>query len=138
MKIQPIIKTLWWERNRLYIIDQRLLPYKEKTVELKNIRDVWYAIRNLSIRGAPAIGCVAAYGVALSALKAKTGDRKIFAKMVEKDIKYLAASRPTAYNLFFALGRIKKVLSDAKNISVAELKKKLISEAGAIYGEDLK
>ncbi len=138
MKIKPIIRTVWWEKDRLYIIDQRLLPDKEKTVELKNIRDVWSAIRNLSIRGAPAIGCVAAYGIALSALKAKTGEIKTFVKAVERDIKYLATSRPTAYNLFFALDRMERVLGEAGGVSVAELKKKLVEEADAIYKEDLK
>jgi methylthioribose-1-phosphate isomerase len=136
-KMTPIIKTLWWEKGRLFIIDQRLLPDKEKTVELKNIRDVWSAIRNLSVRGAPAIGCVAAYGIARSALKTKTMDVKTLRKTVEKDLAYLATSRPTAYNLFFALDRMQKVLKVPEDVSSGELKERLLDEASAIYKEDL-
>ena len=135
--MKAVIRTLGWERGRLWVIDQRLLPDKEKTVELKNVREVWSAIRNLSIRGAPAIGCVAAYGIALSAVKAKTKEPALFRKTVERDIKYLATSRPTAYNLFFALGRMEKVLKESGKASIEELRRKLIAEAEGIYREDL-
>lgn len=135
--IKPIIKTLWWEKERLYIIDQRQLPDTEKIIELKNTRDVWKAIRNLSIRGAPAIGCVAAYGAALSSLKIKTKDKKRFTETVNKDIGYLQTARPTAYNLFYTLARMKKILEDSGGVSVAELKQRLVKEAQAIYDEDI-
>lgn len=135
--MKPIIKTLWWERGRLYIIDQKLLPDEEKTLELKSVREVWSAIRNLSIRGAPAIGCVAAYGVALSAVNARIKNVEGFKKNIERDIEYLATSRPTAYNLFFALDRMAKVLKASGKVSVEELKKRLAAEANAVYEEDL-
>ena len=135
--MKAVIRTLGWERGRLWVIDQRLLPDKEKTVELKNVREVWSAIRNLSIRGAPAIGCVAAYGIALSAVKAKTKEPALFRKTVERDIKYLATSRPTAYNLFFALGRMEKVLKESGKASTEEIRRKLVAEAEGIYREDL-
>ncbi|MDD3725795.1 MAG: S-methyl-5-thioribose-1-phosphate isomerase [Candidatus Ratteibacteria bacterium] len=132
------MKTLWWEDGRLYIIDQRYLPEREKIVELKNIRDVWSSIRNLSIRGAPAIGCVAAYGIALSALKTNIQDREKFIQVITRDINYIKTSRPTAYNLFFALSRMEKVLKERKNITVEELKQRLVKEAEDIYREDIK
>jgi len=135
--VKPVIKTLWWKSGRLYIIDQRKLPEKEKIRELKSIRDVWESIRNLSIRGAPAIGCVAAYGIALSALKAETKDREEFIKIVKGDIEYLKTSRPTAYNLFFALSRMETVLKEMTGRTVKELKDALLEEAERIYREDL-
>ena len=135
--VKPVIKTLWWKSGRLYIIDQRKLPEKEKIRELKSIRDVWESIRNLSIRGAPAIGCVAAYGIALSALKAETKDREEFIKIVKGDIEYLKTSRPTAYNLFFALSRMETVLKEMAGRTVKELKDALLEEAERIYREDL-
>ena len=138
MKMRPVIKTVWWEKNKLYIIDQRALPGREKIIELKSVRDVWSAIRNLSIRGAPAIGCVAAYGIALSALNTGTSDRGNFIKRISRDIKHLGTARPTAYNLFFALERMEKVLKDTDNISIGKLKKRLVEEADAIYQEDLR
>ncbi len=136
-KMEPVIKTLWWEKGKLYIIDQSLLPDREKIVELKNVRDVWSAIHNLSIRGAPAIGCVAAYGIALSAVKARVKRPSDFIRIIEKDIEYLATSRPTAYNLFFALERMARVLKISGNASVEQLRELIIKEANAIYGEDL-
>ncbi|MCM8830284.1 MAG: S-methyl-5-thioribose-1-phosphate isomerase, partial [Candidatus Omnitrophica bacterium] len=135
--LKPIIRTLWWEKGRLYILDQRYLPERERIVELKSSSDVWKAIRNLSIRGAPAIGCVAAYGVALSALKASKKDREEFIKIIKGDIKRLKTSRPTAYNLFFALSRMEKVLTEFNDVSVSELKERLLKEAEKIYREDL-
>ncbi|MCM8762206.1 MAG: S-methyl-5-thioribose-1-phosphate isomerase [Candidatus Omnitrophica bacterium] len=135
--IKPIIKTLWWENGRLYIIDQRVLPEKERILELKNIRDVWESIRNLSIRGAPAIGCVAAYGVTLSALRIDTKDSKGFIKEIKSNIKYLKTSRPTAYNLFFALSRMERVLEEFSDMSISWLKERLLKEAENIYREDL-
>ena len=135
--VKPVIKTLWWKSGRLYIIDQRELPEEEKIRELKSIRDVWESIRNLSIRGAPAIGCVAAYGIALSALKAETKDREEFIKIVKGDIEYLKTSRPTAYNLFFALSRMETVLKEMAGRTVKELKDALLEEAERIYREDL-
>lgn len=135
--VKPIIKTLWWENGRLYIIDQRKLPEEEKILELKNIKEVWNSIRNLSIRGAPAIGCVAAYGIALSALKARTKDIEKFIKIIKGDIEYLRTSRPTAYNLFFALSRMEDVLKEMAGRTVEELKDRLLEEAERIYREDL-
>lgn len=135
--MRPVIKTLWWDRGNLWIIDQRLLPEREKNLALRNVQEVWSAIHNMAIRGAPAIGCVAAYGIALSAMNAKTKNPAEFRKNIEDDIKYLATSRPTAYNLFFVLDRMKKVLEESADIPVENLRKRIIAEADAIYREDL-
>lgn len=135
--VKPIINTLWWKKGRLYIIDQRYLPERAKIVELKNIQDVWASIRNLSIRGAPAIGCVSAYGIALSALRLHIHDKEKFLRIIQKDIDYLATARPTAYNLFFALSRMEKILKENREKSIKEIKKNLLKEAESIYREDL-
>ncbi|MCX8082940.1 MAG: S-methyl-5-thioribose-1-phosphate isomerase [bacterium] len=129
------MKTLWWEKERLFIIDQRALPEEERILELKNIKDVWKAIKNLSIRGAPAIGCIAGYGIALSVLNLRIKKREEFIKRIKKDIDFLKTSRPTAYNLFFALSRMENILEE--NLPLEEMKYRLIEEAERIYQEDL-
>jgi methylthioribose-1-phosphate isomerase len=106
-EIQPIR----WRGDRLELLDQRLLPEKTEYVACRSAEEVAQAIRDMVVRGAPAIGCAAAFGVVLG-----KGSRKSF------DI--LAKSRPTAVNLFWALERMKK----AQNLE---------AEAGAIFEEDL-
>ncbi|HNS32172.1 MAG TPA: S-methyl-5-thioribose-1-phosphate isomerase [bacterium] len=135
--MKPFIKTLWWENNRLFIIDQRKLPALEKTVELKTVKDVWNAVKTLKIRGAPAIGCAAAYGIALCAVNSEITDCKLFKTAVKKNIEYMAKSRPTARNLFFALERMTQILKETGKTCAAEIKKKLAAEAERIYREDL-
>ena len=100
-------KTLSWKERKLIIIDQTLLPNKVKYIELSTVSDVWEAIKVLRIRGAPAIGICAAYGVVVAALSAPNKTD------ILKAIAYLASSRPTAVNLFYALDRMKGVLETA-------------------------
>jgi len=135
--MEPLIKTLWREKGRLYIIDQQKLPAEEKVVELKSVKDVWAAVKTLKIRGAPAIGCIAAYGVVLAAEASMASGSKEPAKEARRAIKYLKTSRPTAYNLFFALDRMEKVLVEAGSPTAAGIVSRLAEEADAIYMEDL-
>ncbi len=116
-------KTISWENGKVRIIDQRELPLKEVYIELKTVEDVYNAIKSMAIRGAPAIGILAAYGVALSALK---GDKE---KTIE-DIKLLRSSRPTAYNLFYALERMEKIVRENFD------KELILNEAIKIHDED--
>jgi len=116
-------KTIDWKGDKVRIIDQRELPLKEIYLDLKTPEDVYYAIKSMAIRGAPAIGILAAYGVALSSMK---GDKE---KTI-KDIKMLRSSRPTAYNLFYALERMEKVVKENFD------KEKIIEEAIKIHEED--
>jgi len=110
-----MLSPMRWDRDRLLMLDQRVLPTVETWLELIDYRQVVEAIRDMAVRGAPAIGVAAAYGMALAALK---GEDKAEAKQA------LAASRPTAVNLFWALDRIdalgswdfETVLADAKAI----------------------
>ena len=121
--------TLSWTDRKLVIIDQTLLPLKTEYIELKTVEDVWEAIKVLRVRGAPAIGVCAAYGVVVSALN------NCDANSIEKAIDYLATSRPTAVNLFYALERMRKVLHSASGDS--QLLELLEVEANTIFTEDV-
>lgn len=98
--------SLKWEENKLSLLDQRLLPESIVYLDLAVPEEVWDAIHAMKVRGAPAIGIAAAYGVALGA-KAYTGDRNGWLSHVISTADYLATSRPTAVNLFWALDRMK-------------------------------
>ena len=131
------IKTLRWEENSLYIIDQSELPLKEKVIRLRTIKEVWKAIRELKVRGAPAIGVAAGYGIALSVLKSKAKDFPSFYRELKSHITYLKTCRPTAYNLFFVLERIESVVEENSGLSIEKLKKRIVEEANKIFEEDL-
>ncbi len=134
------VKTLIWDRNSLKLIDQRELPFKQIYIETKNSNDVALAIKDMVVRGAPAIGVTAAYGVALAAINFKNGSISEFEKHIKDSIKVIASSRPTAVNLFWALERMKKTLEEKISKgekSVQALKETLISEAEKIEKEDI-
>lgn len=135
--MKPFIRTLWWENGSLYIIDQQKLPSREISLKLTSVRDVVNAIKALKVRGAPAIGCAAAFGVAISALKSRTSDPCKLRDAVLKDIKMIASSRPTAYNLFYSLGRMSNALEEALPGGTEKIREKLLSEALDIFREDL-
>ena len=129
--------TLLWEKSVLKLIDQRKLPFKEVYVSCKSADSVAKAIKDMVVRGAPAIGVAAAYGVALAALKFRGEDKKKFADYINENIRLLSGARPTAVNLFWALDRMKKILTSDKNLEVEKIKGKLIEEAREIEKQDL-
>lgn len=133
------VNTLEWRERRLYIIDQTLLPTTFKVIELGTVGEVWEAIRSLRIRGAPAIGVCAAYGL-LVALNEKGPASTAEAKAaLETAAAYLATSRPTAVNLFWALDRVKAVARALdESIPLSDFLGRLEQEATAIYEEDLR
>ncbi|QID32781.1 S-methyl-5-thioribose-1-phosphate isomerase [Pampinifervens florentissimum] len=112
------VKAFYWKGDALELLDQRELPEKEVWLRLKDYREVAQAIRDMAVRGAPAIGCVAAYGFVLGV---RSGEDP------EKVYETLKNTRPTAYNLFWALDRMKKVFEEGKDIE---------AEARAIEEED--
>jgi methylthioribose-1-phosphate isomerase len=128
---QPIT----WLGDRLKILDQTLLPHKEVYLELKNHRDVASAIKELKIRGAPAIGIAGAYGVALGAAKIDTVSREVFLNELYDIINTIAATRPTARNLFAALERMKKI--GTTQTTAIQIKKSLVEEAIKIHREEI-
>ena len=133
-----MIKTVeFLENGAVRLIDQRLLPTDEVTVECTDYRQVAEAIRNMTVRGAPAIGVTAAGGLALGAisLKAQTPDE--FRREFHEICDVMGATRPTAVNLFWAIDRMKKAVQDVGFADVGEMKKALRNEADKILKEDL-
>ncbi len=123
--------------NALVIIDQTLLPGQLKYLQLSSQQDIWEAIHQLRVRGAPAIGISAGYGIYL-AMKASTQvDYNLFYQEFVGVKNYLASSRPTAVNLFWALGRMELVVQAMSARPVAEIKSALRIEADRILQEDI-
>ncbi len=125
------------ENHALLIIDQTKLPGKIEMLSLTDIKDVWEAIRMLKVRGAPAIGVAAAGGIYLAAEQFHTDDPLVFYQEFQQAKNYLAASRPTAVNLFWALDRMEQVVKNNLSKSVAEIKMLLQKEAIRIHDEDI-
>ena len=131
------INTIFWKNNTVVLIDQNALPQIERQVVCSDYRQVISAIKDLTVRGAPAIGVAAAMGVALGALHIPTIDAKKFRKQINVICDQIAGARPTARNLFWALERMKKCLDDAIVTGKHNLAKELISEAKRICTEDI-
>ena len=132
------VKTIFWDRGSVKLIDQTLLPLKFKYISCRDVNSLWHAIKKLQVRGAPAIGIAGALGIILGikGSKAKTG--AALAKEVEKTAIHLASSRPTAVNLFWALARMKYVAEANKGKSVPQIKNILLKETFKIIDEDKK
>jgi len=129
------LRTIWWDRGSVIIIDQRLLPHKLKYLRLKSYVEVAKAIKNMVIRGAPAIGVAAAMGLALAVVNLKTNNREILMNRLEKAADTIRSTRPTAVNLFWAIDRVMEVARETS--SVEELKKKVLEEALKMAEEDI-
>lgn len=120
----------------LRLIDQTLLPAQHLEIELDTIAKVFEAIRSLRVRGAPAIGCAAAYGVVLGLQQFVDVSRSEFDQKLAEVTDYLATSRPTAVNLFWALDRIRAVGQQEASLSSRDMLQRLLQEAKAIEVED--
>ncbi len=126
------------DEKELVILDQTLLPNEVKFLRLHKAEDIWEAIYTLRVRGAPAIGVAAAYGVWLLADQEDTGDMALFCQRFKAHKDYLNSARPTAVNLSWALNRMEQVLlAERDGHTVPELKKRLLAEAHAIREEDV-
>jgi len=130
------VDTVVWKSGKLEIIDQTLLPGKLLYIRLDTVESVWEAIKVLRVRGAPAIGICAAFGVmvGLRGRRFRTGDQ--VADRVREVAQYLATSRPTAVNLFWALDRMQRVAERCRKRTVTESRQRLEKEARAIIEED--
>jgi len=127
--------TIEWQDDRVVMIDQRRLPLEEVYVECRSDEEVALAIETMVIRGAPAIGVAAAYGVALGVMDADlAGDTD---RQLDRSIKRLSRTRPTARNLFWALERMKRVYEENKLLPCGALGLRLVREAQMIEAEDL-
>lgn len=126
--------------DKLVLLDQTLLPEKEKYLRLDKREDIWEAIKNLRVRGAPAIGIAAAYGLYVCLQQYQTDSTAELRKEMKKISDYLATSRPTAVNLFWALKRMEKRFETEAEAdkSVEAIKEALLEESNLILKEDQK
>ena len=131
------IETLRWVDNHLEMIDQRILPSEFKYISYTNAKLVAEGIRTMVVRGAPAIGCAAAYGVALEALSAQNLNKTDFVKRLNDACTILLESRPTAINLFWAVDKMQKIIKDNQNEEPITLAEILLNSAHKILAEDI-
>ncbi len=133
--------ALRWVPGALEMLDQRALPTRVAYLRFDSAAAVADGIKTMVVRGAPAIGCAAAFGVALEALRLRHVTRESFLSGMEQGIATLAASRPTAVNLFWALnrmrGKLDGLLAD-KTLNVIDIAEALLAEAHAILDEDVR
>ncbi len=140
-----IAQTLKWVGNVdgfLELIDQRRLPSEFVKLQCRDIEQLCEAIKTLAVRGAPAIGVSAAYGLVLGMKKlTETDDLEQGLEILAKSCEYLTSSRPTAVNLFWALKRVRKstekFVADKPNAKLQSLREVVLTEANAIYQEDM-
>jgi methylthioribose-1-phosphate isomerase len=130
-------KTIEWKNDTVVMIDQRKLPLRETYVVCRTYRSVIRAIKGLVIRGAPAIGCAAAMGIALGALKIRAKRMEGFMDRFDAICREMAEARPTAVNLSWAVGRMKQVAEQNRHGSADALKKRLVEESQRILKEDI-
>ncbi len=130
-------KTIEWKDDRVVMLDQRRLPMEEAYVECLTYKDVAMAIRDMVIRGAPAIGVAAVMGFALGALKSERKDKSEFLREIEEISTVLSKTRPTAVNLFWALSRMNDVVNKNSEEDIDVIKASLVQEAKRVYEEDV-
>ncbi|MEO9308163.1 Methylthioribose-1-phosphate isomerase [Nitrosotalea sinensis] len=133
--IHPSLRTVEWKDNSVIMIDQTKLPNELVYVKYTDFKDVAEAIRNLIVRGAPAIGVSGAFGLALAALQSKATDRDSLIHDMEEAKKILFETRPTAINLAWGLERIMNVARTAKTVS--EIRDAVVREAKITAEEDI-
>ena len=137
MNIRPAVSWIGdAAAGHLQLIDQTLLPVDYREISCSNVEGVWEAIKALRVRGAPAIGVAAAYGVVVGCQPARGLSRGDFDATLDRVLNYLAGSRPTAVNLFWALDRMRKTAANASNLPAAAMLDRLLDEAKLIERED--
>src|SRR5688572_6354533 len=131
--------TIEWKEEGIVMIDQRKLPSAEVYVTCKTAPEVARAIKTMVIRGAPAIGVAAAMGIAIGMKRSKATGTKQFATEFQRLCDLMAATRPTAVNLFWAIERMKRTFAAAAQggCSVDEIKQCLEDDARRIHDEDV-
>ena len=131
------VETLRWVEDHLEMIDQRILPADFQYISYNSAASVADGIRSMVVRGAPAIGCAAAYGVALEALSLQDASVDEFSKSMEYAFKILLQSRPTAINLFWAIDRMQSKMNENVSQTPKEIANTLLAEAHNVLNEDI-
>src|SRR4051812_34317437 len=133
-----MIQTLSWTGEALRLLDQTKLPMRTEHVEITDEKQAWDAIRRLVVRGAPAIGVSAAFGAYLG-IRSFSGEPQALLLRLSEVCDYLATSRPTAVNLFWALNRIQSVALaqlEHNDLTTGQLKQRILDECVAMLDED--
>ncbi|MCX5702644.1 MAG: S-methyl-5-thioribose-1-phosphate isomerase [Candidatus Omnitrophica bacterium] len=130
------IRTIQWQKNKIKFIDQTKLPLKLKYFYARDIESIWQAIKAMKVRGAPALGAMAALGVYLGVKNSRAKNFSGFGKELNKVISFLASCRPTARNLFWGLERMLSVASSNQEKPISVIKKMLFKEAQSIIEQD--
>ena len=134
MRAPRMIRPVEWRNGAVVLLDQRLLPMQEVYRVYRDHRDVARAIKDMVVRGAPAIGVTAAMGIALGMAQASDADA---ARAFERICRRFATTRPTAVNLFWAIDRMRRAFGRARSRSAEVIREMLRQEALAIYHEDI-
>ncbi len=129
-------RTIWWEKNKVKIIDQTKLPENLEILTITNCKTLGKCISEMNIRGAPALSAAGALGIALASLKCKSKNKEKFLNYLHRAAMYLKTRRPTAVNLSWAIDKVLNKISDDEDI--IECRKKIITEAKRILEEDEK
>lgn len=131
-----MLPTIEWDDGKVKLIDQTKLPEELVYIHCSEVEKLWEAIKSLRVRGAPALGIAAGLGTVLGLQNSKATNYSDFRKELEKVTGYLATSRPTAVNLFWALERMKAKAEENKEKSIPEIKELLLQEARKIIEEN--
>jgi methylthioribose-1-phosphate isomerase len=133
------MRTVEWDydRNLIKLIDQRLLPRTFEIAEFSDYNDVVIAIREMYVRGAPAIGATGAFGIALAAQQSKATHRDALLNDLETAATVLRASRPTAVNLFWGIERMLRVARNSRNQAADDIRQAVLAEAQKLADEDV-
>lgn len=130
------ISTIAWEDDAVRIVDQTKLPLEKRILKITTKEEMWNAIKSLKVRGAPAIGIAAAFGIYLGIRDFEGKDPLKLKKHIDEVARYIESSRPTAVNLFWAAERIRKLTARNIDSSPSALKEKILSEALFMIEED--
>ena len=131
------VETLRWVEDHLEMIDQRILPADFQYISYNSAASVADGIRSMVVRGAPAIGCAAAYGVALEALNLQDVNVDKFLNGMGNAYEILLQSRPTAINLYWAIDRMRSIMNNNSSQTPKEIANRLLEEAHEILNEDI-
>jgi methylthioribose-1-phosphate isomerase len=131
------MRTVEWDAGVVKMIDQRLLPGTFEMAEFTDYREVARAINEMYIRGAPAIGAAAGFGMALAAYQSAASDREGLLRDLQAAADVLRQARPTAVNLFWAVDRLLRVAGDEKLVSVDHIRDAILADAQALADEDV-
>ncbi len=131
------MRTLWWEDEALNIIDQRYLPWELRIMKLRTSQEVVVAIRDMVVRGAPAIGVAGAYGVALAARQSQADEAVSLGQDLEQAAAALIGARPTAVNLRHLVEQMLRIAGDQTGDTVGGIRSRLLAAAAALADQDV-